>query len=243
MIQDFVRGASCLVHGYALVVKPGLQRFFVLPLLINVVVLAALILGGGQWFASILDAILPNASPWWGEVVRVILWVLFVVAALLLLFFSFTAIANLIGAPFNGLLAQAVERMLGGASKAEETPREPLWRLALASIRSELGKLRYFFVLIAIVFVLTLIPIINVIAPFLWVGMTAWMLALEYIAYPTENHGLDFKQTRRRLRQRPLLALGFGAAVLIAMLLPVVNFIVMPAAVAGATVLWMRYGT
>ena len=39
--------------------------------------------------------------------------------------------------------------------------------------------------------------------------------------------------------QRPL-ALGFGLAALCMTLIPVVNFIAMPAAVAGATALWIE---
>ena len=37
------------------------------------------------------------------------------------------------------------------------------------------------------------------------------------------------------------LSLGFGAAVTAAMMVPVLNFLVMPAAVAGATLLWLDH--
>ena len=37
-----------------------------------------------------------------------------------------------------------------------------------------------------------------------------------------------------------LLALGFGGAVMVATAIPLVNFLVIPAAVAGATVLWVE---
>jgi CysZ protein len=85
-----------------------------------------------------------------------------------------------------------------------------------------------------------IIPVVQVAAPFIWVVFGAWMLALEYLEYPMNNHGRLFPEVRQALRQRRGLALGFGAAVLLLTLIPVVNFIAMPVAVAGATKLWVE---
>jgi CysZ protein len=54
------------------------------------------------------------------------------------------------------------------------------------------------------------------------------------------NHGLKFREMRRRLRGRPVLSLGFGAATAGLTMVPVVNFIAMPSAVAGATAMWVK---
>ena len=51
---------------------------------------------------------------------------------------------------------------------------------------------------------------------------------------------LGAREIRQRLRGRPVLSLGFGAATAVLTLIPVVNFIAMPSAVAGATALWVR---
>ena len=48
------------------------------------------------------------------------------------------------------------------------------------------------------------------------------------------------RDMRARLRRRRLLGLGFGAATAGLAMVPVVNFIVMPSAVAGATAMWVR---
>jgi CysZ protein len=66
------------------------------------------------------------------------------------------------------------------------------------------------------------------------------MLALEYIDYPMGNHGVLFAEQRRQLRQRPMLALGFGMTVAVLTFIPILNFLAMPVAVAGATRLWVR---
>jgi len=84
-----------------------------------------------------------------------------------------------------------------------------------------------------------MIPGLNLLAPFAWFVFSAWLFALEYSDYPLGNCGLHFSQIRAELRQRPLLALGFGASVSICTMIPLLNFLVMPAAVAGATAWWL----
>jgi len=87
---------------------------------------------------------------------------------------------------------------------------------------------------------LFLIPGINLIAPFTWLAFSAWMLAVEYADYPMGNHGLRSDEQKQRLGNKRLLSLGFGGAVTVATMIPVVNFLVMPAAVAGATAMWVK---
>ena len=49
-----------------------------------------------------------------------------------------------------------------------------------------------------------------------------------------------FEQQRTLLKQRSGLALGFGLATLGATMIPLINFLVIPAAVAGATALYVE---
>jgi CysZ protein len=71
---------------------------------------------------------------------------------------------------------------------------------------------------------------------------TSWLLALEYLAYPLENQGMRFSEVRRYARARRVLSFSFGAAVLLATVVPLINLMIMPAAVAGATVMWFEGG-
>ena len=66
------------------------------------------------------------------------------------------------------------------------------------------------------------------------------MLSLEYLDYPFGNNGILFKNIRDQARQQRMACLGFGAAVSAVTMIPLVNFIVMPAAVAGATSLYVN---
>ncbi|HEY9199821.1 MAG TPA: sulfate transporter CysZ [Gammaproteobacteria bacterium] len=238
-MNDFLKGFAYLLEGLRLIRLPGLRRFVVIPLLVNTLLFTGLMFAAVYGFERLLDYLL-SFLPDWLHWLQYLLWPLFAVSVLLILVYSFTLIANLIAAPFNGVLAEAVEKHLGGQS-LEQTGN---WRALLAdivpSLLSELQKLGYFGLRALPLLLLFVIPGINLAAPVLWTVFSAWMLALEYADYPLGNHGLKFRDQRPRLRGRRLLTLGFGLGVLGLMLIPVVNFVAMPAAVAGVTALWVR---
>ncbi len=238
-MRDLVSGPRYLLEGFALLGKPGLRRFVVMPLLVN-----ALLFGGLIWWAfswvDVTSQYLIGQLPGWLQWLRYLVVPVFVLTSLVLIFYGFSMLANLIAAPFNGLLAETIEAYLTGQ------PLEGNWRQVVRdippSIFSELRKLLYFALRALPLLVLLLVPVINVAASLLWVLFSAWMMSVQYIDYPMANHQLFFKEQRARLRKRPLLAWSFGGPVMLCTMIPVINFFVMPAAVAGATLIWVREG-
>jgi CysZ protein len=238
-MRDLLKGLGYLLEGLRLVRLPGLRRFVMIPLLVNSLLFAGLMFAAVSGFERLLDYLL-GFLPEWLHWLQYLLWPLFAISALVVLAYSFTLIANLLAAPFNGVLAEAVEKHLTGQPLAQAGD----WRALLAdivpSLLSELHKLGYFALRGLPLLLLFVIPGINLAAPLLWTLFGAWMLALEYGDYPMGNHGLKFRDQRPRLRARRMLALGFGLGVLGMTVIPVVNFLAMPVAVAGATALWVR---
>ncbi len=214
--------------------RPGLRRYLLAPVAINIVVFVIIGWIGFSQFDSLLNTFLPESS--WLSFLRWLLWPLFALSVLLITFYTFTAVANLIAAPFNSLLSAKVEELLTGNKPPES--RRTLQQLILPTIQSELRKLGYFLLRAIPLLLLFVIPGINLLAPFLWLLFSAWFLAIEYADYPLGNHGLDFRSQHDRLKQTRLAALGFGGGVTLLMMIPILNFAAMPAAVVGATRLW-----
>jgi len=236
-MKDLLSGPAYLLEGVRLLRRPGLRRFVVMPLLINVLLFGGLIGLAYGWVddsSRYLVAKLPDWLHWLSYLVIPV----FVLTSLVVIFYGFSIIANLIAAPFNGMLAEAVECHLTG--RRLDGDWRQLLRDVLPSILSELRKLLYFALRALPLLLLLLVPLVNVAASVFWVLFSAWMMTVQYVDFPMANHGLFFKDQRARLRKRPLLAWSFGGLVMLATLVPVVNFFVMPAAVAGATVLWVR---
>ena len=88
--------------------------------------------------------------------------------------------------------------------------------------------------------ILFFIPVVNTLISPLWFVFCAWMMAVEYGDYPMANQGMDGRAVRQHLKRNGGGSLGFGVAVMMMMMVPVVNFLVMPAAVAGATIFWLK---
>lgn len=231
-----VEGARYVLRGIDMLRLPGLRRFVAIPLGINLVVFAsliALVLGQVRHWMQQLLAWLPN----WLGFLEWILWPLTLLLLLVVVLYSFSVLANLIASPFNGLLAEKVELMLGG-----ELPEgDGVWAAVKDAPRAmgkELAKLGYYLPRALAVLVLSLFPLFYPLVPLMWFVLGAWMLALEYVDYPMDNHHQDLAAVRARLAAEPLTSLGFGAGVMLGTMIPLVQLIIMPAAICGATLYW-----
>ncbi len=232
-VGDFARGFRAAWFGLGALATPGLKRYVVLPVLVSAATLAAIIAVAVEGFGRLLDW-LQSWLPAWLAWLEWLLWPLFLIAILLLAVYAFTLVANLLGAPFNGLLAEKYEVLLsdGAAASAGVNP--------LLAIAHELRKLLYVLRWLLLAGVLFLVPGLNLFAPALWLLLGAWLLALEYLAYPMDNHALAPAAQRGRLRSRRMLTLGFGAGIMLMSSVPLLNLLAMPAGVLGATRLWFR---
>ncbi|AKH19675.1 sulfate transporter CysZ [Sedimenticola thiotaurini] len=234
-----INGITHLVKGLQMLMLPGLRRYLLAPIGINIVVFVVIGWIGYSQFEGLLNTFLPESS--WLSFLRWLLWPLFALSILLITFYTFTTVANLIAAPFNSQLSAKVEEMLTGKKPPEN--RQSITQLILPTVRSELRKLVYFLLRAIPLLILFIIPGINLLAPFLWLLFSAWFLAIEYGDYPMGNHGLEFKEQHDRLKQTRLAALTFGGGVTLLMMVPILNFAAMPAAVIGATRLWCDKGS
>ncbi len=227
LITGPVTGAACLLRGLNRLWQPDLRQFVWWPLLINLVLYILGLWSGIHYFSAVLDWLIPS----WLEWLRWLLWPLFAGLLAVVTFFSFAVVANLIASPFYGPLAGKVQRQLGLSPAAGEGSIAAIF----GDIASECGRFAYFALRSLPLILLSVIPGVNLVAPFLWLLFGAWSLSLEYMAYPSANLGIRFQQQRELAWANRMETLGFGAAILLGLALPVVNILIPPAAVVGAT--------
>lgn len=239
-MQNMVKGARYLVQGFSLINQPGIRRFAYLPMLINTLLFSVALWFGLSNFGGWLDALMPTWLPAWLEsILTWLIWPLFILLLAIIVFFSFSVIANILAAPFNGILAEMVEKKMTGGSPPD-MPWAQLLKDTPKMIFNELRKVAYLLMWVLPLLILSLIPGLNLFAPLLWLLFSSWTLALDYHDYPMGNHQLASRQQRELLRQNRGLALGFGGATMLATMIPILNFLVIPAAVAGATKLYLE---
>jgi len=233
-----MQGFRYMAKGLDLIMAPGLKRFVLVPLIINVLIFGGLIAGGvmlfDNWMSSLLESL-----PEWLEFLYWVMWLLFLLIILAVLFFCFTIFANIVAAPFNALLSIRVEDRVRGSTAWREG-EESFLAIVSRTVWREVAKLLYLLPRFIALVILSLIPGLNVIAPPLWLLFGAWMMAVEYSDYGADNNGVGFGQLREALARVRFTSLGFGIIVYGMMLIPVLNLLVMPAAVAGGTVFWVE---
>jgi CysZ protein len=231
LILGPLANAAFLWRGLQMLFLPGLRRYVWVPLLVNLVLYT-----GGFWLAAhYFSAAMNGLLPGWLSWLHWLLWPLFAALLSLIAFFTFTLAANLVGAPFYGFLAEkvlALENMrLPGAAPSGRSLSETV----LASLVSECKRLAYFAKWLLPLAVLSVIPGINFIAPFLWALFGAWSLALEYRAYALDTQNLPFSEQIDLARASRLDVLAFGGWVMLGLGIPGLNILIPPAAVIGAT--------
>ena len=239
MKNDLSDGFSYLFKGLMLLNTPGIRPFVIIPLLINIIIFSSVFAVAGYYFTEGLDYLLSKLPEW----LSFLYWVIMPLFASVVLFivgYTFNILANIIGAPFNGFLAEKIEEHLQGERPVEKMGLTELIAIIPHSIQRELHKLSYYLPRLLLLILLTLIPGLNIIAPFMWFVMGAWMLAIQYSDFPMDNNNISFAEMKSLLKQNRLNSIGFGATVAIALSIPFVNFLVMPAAVAGATLMWVE---
>jgi CysZ protein len=234
-----LRGPHYLREGLKLVLSPGLRLFVLLPLTLNLLLFVTLISFAVQQFTAWVEVLMPSL-PSWLSFLDYLLWPLFVLLVLLMVFFTFTLLANLIAAPFNGFLAEKVEIVVRGQDPFPAFRWGELIAMIPRSLGREMRKLGYFLPRAIGLLILTFIPVVNVLAAPLWLLFGVWMMAVQYIDYPADNNQLGFAQMLTWLHQKRWQSLSFGGITYLVLLIPLVNVLMMPAAVAGATLFWVH---
>lgn len=248
--NHLAQGFADLREGMRLILAPGLRGFVLMPLLINLLLFAALFACLYQWFGATMQGLMGWLPDWvWIGAIQWLFWAFYGVTLLLILAYGFVALASLLSAPFYGYLSQAVERRCHQQSTAfvaapQDTSRPALFKTLLetlpTSLWRELQKLWYFLPRLLLLLILSLIPGVNLLAAVLWPVFNGWVMALQYVDYPADNAQMPFEQMKQQLRRYRWRALGFGLPVALASMVPLVNLLVMPAAVCGGTVFWVR---
>lgn len=233
-------GVHYFFEGFSLIRTKGLKRFVFVPLTINLLLFSTafyFLFGAiGEGIRYLIDLV-PDWLGWAATTIEYILWPLAVISVLLVFAIIFGTLANWIAAPFNGVLSEKVERHLTGQSLGDEGVMD-LVRDIPRTLSREMAKFLWY--LPRAIGFLLLFLFVPVFGQIIWYLFNAWMMAIQYCDYPYDNHKIAFGTMRQHLGQHKSRAFSFGIMVNLFSLVPVVNFIVMPVAICGATAMWVH---
>ncbi|WP_249963450.1 sulfate transporter CysZ [Histophilus somni] len=238
-LTEIKKAFHYFIMGWDLIRQRGLRRFVVMPILLNILLLSGLLWLFINRFSTWLESMI-TFIPDWLSWLSMILLILAVLMLLSIFYFMFTTLSGFIAAPFNALLAEKVEKMLTGESPTEGSAVDFLKDIP-RMLKRELQKLTYSLPRIIALSLLSFIPFIGQsIIPILAFLFTVWMMTIQYCDYPFDNHKVPFQHMKTELGQKHTLTLTFGTLVTLCTFIPLINLLIIPVAVCGATAMWVE---
>jgi CysZ protein len=201
---------------------PALLGLSLIPILLTVVLLLGLAFG----IAWLVGGMIADAL---GGDLRVFARALIFALALLAGYFLYLPVARVLLAPFAEALSRRAHAINSGAAIRQSD-------LGWARAMWEGLKLVMLQLVIAICVVALSIAFPPVGAP-VGIAVAVFLCGLDFFDIPLSARGLRLRKKLGVIWRNKSLAIGFGAAAYLMLLLPVVNLLSLPVGVIGATLL------
>jgi len=239
VINEFFGGVGLLGRGLRLwATSPRLMLLGALPALVVGAAAVAAVVGVGFVADDLALAATPFAADWpeWSRtLVRLAAGLAVVALAVLLAVVAFTAVTLLVGDPFYERIWRHVEQREGGPPADVD---RGFWRGLARSAGDSLRLLLATAGVGLLLFVGGLVPVAGqTIVPVLGALVGGWFLAVELTGYAFDARGRSLAERRRGLAVNRARTLGLGTATYLLFFVPLGAVLVMPAAVAAATLL------
>lgn len=192
-------------------------------------VLMVLLTGGVFWLVDYLANLwIPEGDAWYWQVISWLAWIMALLVAMLCGIFSFVTLGSAAAAPWLDLLARRTEQRAGNELAEQDSGWAFLVLHSLAnSVRPLLGLLLWG--VAALLFIFWLPPV----ATALWAYGGLRFLSFELIDTPASRRNWDYSGRKQHLNENRWFYFGFAGLALLLLMVPVVNLLVIPAAVVG----------
>jgi CysZ protein len=205
-----------------LVRNPALLSLSLIPMLLTLALLSGLMLGAALMVGWLIgDAI--------RQEFRIAAQVLMIALTLLIAYFLYMPVARVLLAPFAETLSRKASAItLGGATRHNNQG----WARAMWE-----GLKVVIFQGVVAVAALALGLVFPPVGAPVGVAVAIFLGGLDFFDIPLSTRGLRLRNKLGVIWRNKFLALGFGAAAYLILLIPVVNMLALPVGVVGATLL------
>jgi CysZ protein len=218
----------------------SLWKYAVAPLIISF----ALVIAGHFLIYEVFKAFVPDftISAWYWKILYYLLVAVVTVATLVGFFFLFIIIATTVAAPFNDLLSEKVEQLSIGSRRDEKFSLLQLIKDVGRGLGHTFKVLGVYLAgqLVGLLFLFT-VPIIGqLVYTVITLGVASFILSMEFMSYSMDRRRFNFNEKKGFFFSNLRSCMGFGLSGALIASMPIVNLFLIPAAVAGGTLLFLE---
>ncbi|MFQ5355350.1 MAG: EI24 domain-containing protein [Mariprofundaceae bacterium] len=226
------KGAASFFFGLRLLLtKPELRAVMWRMLILQLVI--GFLVGVGAWWLLdwLIATYVPQADAWYWQVLAWFAWIFACLLTVTVSIVSFVAIGSVAASPWLETLCIRVEHLEGHEMKVS---REPWWRTLLTSLWNILMPLLHFLPWALLALVLLLIPVVGTVAAsFVWGYAGIRLLSFEFMDAPASRRGWKWSDRKGDFQNNKWFYFGFSGLAALLLLIPVLNLLILPAAVIG----------
>jgi CysZ protein len=222
-LYHFVWGVRFFFLGLRTLIRNSdLIRLSLVPMLLTLVLILALAFGS----ATVVGWLFPDTL---GTELRIVAQILMFLLALVIAYFLYLPVARVLLAPFAEALSRRTHAINTGQTVSQNNQG---WARAMWE-----GLKLVVFQLVVALAALTLGLVFPPVGAPIGVAVAIFLGGLDFFDVPLSTRGLRLRRKLGLIWRNKSLALGFGAAVYLMLLIPVINMLALPVGVIGATLL------
>ncbi|MBN1960787.1 MAG: EI24 domain-containing protein [Deltaproteobacteria bacterium] len=244
IITQLIRGALYPIDGLRFIVKQRLWHLAAAPTLIGSALFIILCVISFMFLLPHVSGWVADISAWaadsfWLSIVAILIrWLMWFIAIVLVLVVNvllLMMIGQVLASTFLDILSERIETLILGSPSAPVTFQRMKTTVFLAI--ADLGwSLVYWclFNLPILIIGLAAPPVAAVLS----IMTSALLVAQEFVGLSLARRLVPFRQRWRWLRGHRLLCLGFGSTCMLLFAIPLLNFMLLPIAAVGGTLLF-----
>lgn len=236
----FKDGLGYPFRGFRFLLRhPRLWPLAALPFLLCAGLYVLLIWLGWSWIGGWIEGALVEREGWWWRWLGYLLYVVFWIVALGLSVLAYVPIAAIIASPFNDLLSEKTEKLYQGIELDEPFSIKLLIRSLRVGLVGEVKRSLTLAVLLILALSLNLIPGVGQIAATVAsTTFTVYYLSLEFTSFSMDRRLYTWERKRAFLKRFRARSVGFGAAMFLILMVPLVNAFFIPISAVAGTLLF-----
>lgn len=238
-IQGFFYPFKCINLFFKF---PKLIAYSIVPMIINMIIYGTIFYFTYKWITGKTSEMVTanESNKILFGLIQTFLKIFSFFLVLLICYFLFIVFGGIVAAPFN----DRISRLIGEKLFEEKVSNNlTFFKEAVVSIKEELKKILFYFLIIIPLFLINFIPMIgSTISVIFGTGFSFFYNALDYLDYPLSRRLVPFRQKLKVVNSKKTLSYGFGGIAFILTFLPVINVLFNPLLVAAGTKLFFEKG-